>query len=70
MSSRRALPSRWSTQFIGVFESLGMGAQFQRGRRYTRAGQVVQLTISASLVVAVVRGDDEQLYRVRIAVRA
>lgn len=70
MSNPRALPSRWSTQFIGVFESLGMGAQFQRGRRYARAGQVVQLTISASLVVAVVRGEDEQAYRARIAVRA
>lgn len=60
----------WSEQFLGMLESLRMGAQFQRGRRYARAGHVQQLTISSSLVVAQVLGSGEQVYRVRIAVRA
>jgi uncharacterized Zn finger protein len=61
---------RWSGQFLGMLESLRMGAQFQRGRRYARAGHVQRLTISSSLVVAQVQGSDEQIYRTRIAVRA
>jgi uncharacterized Zn finger protein len=60
----------WSDRFIGMLESLGMGPQFGRGRRYARAGHVRHLTISASLVVALVRGSDDQTYRARIAVRA
>jgi uncharacterized Zn finger protein len=66
----RAGRDHWSGQFLGMLESLRMGAQFQRGRRYARAGHVQQLTISSSLVVASVRGSDEQSYRTRIAVRA
>lgn len=62
--------SSWSSQFMGMFESLGMGSRFQRGRRYARVGNVVSLTISASLVVALVRGDDDKLYRARLALRA
>jgi uncharacterized Zn finger protein len=60
----------WSAQFMGMFESLGLGARFQRGRRYARIGNVVSLTISASLVVALVRGDDDKVYRARLALRA
>jgi len=60
----------WSAQFMGMFESLGMGSRFQRGRRYARTGNVVSLTISASLVVALVRGDDDKVYRARLALRA
>jgi uncharacterized Zn finger protein len=54
-----------------MFESLGMGPRFQRGRRDARAGHVRNLTISGSLVVAQVRGPDEPVaHRARIAVRA
>jgi uncharacterized Zn finger protein len=60
----------WSAQFIEMLESLGMGPQFARGRRYARAGHVRQLTISASLVVALVAGGGDEAYRARIAVRA
>jgi uncharacterized Zn finger protein len=54
-----------------MFESLGMGARFARGRRDARAGHVRHLSISSSLAVAQVRGPDEPLaHRARIAVRA
>ena len=64
-------PPRWSAPFVAMFESLGMGPRFQRGRRDARAGHVRSLTISSSLVVAQVRGPDEPVaHRARIAVRA
>lgn len=62
---------RLSLAFLGTFESLRMGPTFARGRRDERAGHVRSLTISGSLVVALVRGpDDPQAFRSRIAVRA
>ena len=64
-------PASFSAPFVTLFESLGMGARFQRGRRDARAGHVRHLSISSSLVVAQVRGPDEpQTHRARIAVRA
>lgn len=64
-------PARFSAPFIAMFESLGMGPRFQRGRRDARAGHVRDLSISSSLVVAQVRGPDEPVaHRARIAVRA
>jgi uncharacterized Zn finger protein len=61
----------YSAPFIAMFESLGLGPRFQRGRRDARAGHVRNLTISSSLVVAQVRGPDEPVaHRARIAVRA
>ena len=63
--------SDYSAPFVAMFESLGMAARFQRGRRDARAGHVRHLTISSSLVVAQVRGPDEPLaHRARIATRA
>jgi uncharacterized Zn finger protein len=54
-----------------MFESLRMGPTFARGRRDERAGHVRSLTVSSSLVVALVRGpDDPVASRSRIAVRA
>ena len=56
--------------FLGMFESLRMGPTFARGRRDERAGHVRSLTVSGSLVVALVRGpDDPVAFRSRIAVR-
>lgn len=64
-------PMRFSAPFIAMFESLGMGTRFARGRRDARAGHVRQLSVSSSLVVAQVRGPDEPVAaRARIAVRA
>ncbi|WP_433789983.1 hypothetical protein [Actinoplanes sp. CA-252034] len=63
--------SDFSPAFLGMFESLRMGATFARGRRDERAGHVRSLTVSGSLVVALVRGpDDPAAFRSRIAARA
>ncbi|WP_213009764.1 SWIM zinc finger family protein [Paractinoplanes toevensis] len=60
-----------AVEFLGTFESLRMGPTFARGRRDERAGHVRQLTISGSLVVALVRGpEDAKAFRARIAVRS
>ncbi|WP_051807641.1 hypothetical protein [Actinoplanes subtropicus] len=62
---------RLALAFLGTFESLRMGPTFARGRRDERNGYVRQLTISGSLVVALVRGpDDPKAFRARIAVRS
>lgn len=62
---------RLALAFLGTFESLRMGPTFARGRRDQRSGHVRQLTISGSLVVALVRGpDDPAAFRARIAVRS
>jgi uncharacterized Zn finger protein len=62
---------RLALAFLGTFESLRMGPTFARGRRDERAGHVRQLTISGSLVVALVRGpEDPTAFRSRIAVRS
>jgi uncharacterized Zn finger protein len=61
----------FSPAFLGMFESLRMGPTFARGRRDERAGHVRSLTVSGSLVVALVRGpEDAVAFRSRIAVRA
>ncbi|HVV17829.1 MAG TPA: SWIM zinc finger family protein [Pseudonocardiaceae bacterium] len=62
--------SWWSRRFIEVLESFGMGGRLQRGKRYARAGQVLSLSLSTSLVVGQVQGSRETPYRVRIAVSA
>ncbi len=64
-------PASMSLEFLGTFESLRMGPTFARGRRDERAGHVRSLTISSSLVVALVRGpEDPRAFRSRIAMRA
>jgi len=61
---------RLALAFLGTFESLRMGPTFARGRKDERNGHVRQLTISGSLVVALVRGpEDDKAFRARIAVR-
>lgn len=60
----------WSRRFLAVLESFGMGSRLQRGKRYARAGHVLSLSLSSSLVLAQVQGSRPEPYRVRIAVRA
>ncbi len=59
----------WSRRFVEVLESLGMGGRLARGRTYARSGQVLSLSLSTSLVVALVQGSQPQPYRARIGVR-
>jgi uncharacterized Zn finger protein len=58
----------WSRRFIDVLESLGMSGRLQRGRRYARAGQVLDLEISSGYVTARVQGSRATPYKVRIQV--
>ncbi len=58
----------WAKRWIAVLEGLDMGARLQRGRRYARAGQVLDIVIAAGLVTARVQGSRVHPYRVTIRV--
>jgi len=60
----------WSERFIEVLESIGVGGRLQRGRTYARKGQVLELTLDAGSVTALVQGSRERPYRVRIGIVA
>ena len=60
----------WSRRFIEVLEELGLGGRLERGKRYARQGQVVSMSLSASIVVATVQGSRPAPYRVKIGIRA
>ncbi|NUS64857.1 MAG: hypothetical protein HOQ46_14570 [Saccharothrix sp.] len=59
----------WSRRFLEVLESFGMAGRLNRGRAYARTGQVMSLSLSSSLVVALVTGTRPEPYRARIGVR-
>ncbi|MEV0677947.1 SWIM zinc finger family protein [Actinosynnema sp. NPDC050436] len=59
----------WSRRFVEVLESFGMGGRLERGRAYARTGQVMSLSLSTSVVVALVAGSRPEPYRARIGVR-
>ena len=59
----------WSRRFVEVLESFGMGGRLSRGRGYARTGQVMSLSLSTSMVVALVMGSRPEPYRARIGVR-
>jgi uncharacterized Zn finger protein len=56
----------WSHRFVEVLESFGLGARMQRGRRYARTGQVLDIDVSAGLMVSQVQGSRSRPYLVRI----
>ena len=58
--------SWWSQRFIELLESFGVGSRLARGRRYARAGQVVELDVEAGVVLAKVQGSRYSPYKVRI----
>lgn len=60
----------WSTRFIEVLESTGMGSRLTRGRNYARRGQVLSLDLSVGQVTANVQGSRSRPYRVRIGITA
>lgn len=59
--------SWWSRRFIEVLEAMGMGTRLQRGRRYARAGQVLDVAMKPGEVVSHVQGSRAKPYKVRIA---
>ncbi len=68
-SQRGAIGEQWwSRRFIDVLESFGMTGRLQRGRRYARAGQVLELDISPGYVTARVQGSRTAPYKVRIQI--
>lgn len=58
----------WSRRFIEVLESFNMGARLARGRRYARAGQVLDLSVATGEATARVQGSRAAPYRARIRV--
>ena len=60
----------WSTRFIEVLESTGMGSRLTRGKNYARRGQVLSLDLNPGQVSASVQGSRARPYRVRIGVTA
>lgn len=60
----------WSERFVAVLESIGLGNRLERGRRYARAGQVLELRVDAGAVTATVQGSRRAPYRVRLGLAA
>jgi uncharacterized Zn finger protein len=58
----------WSRRFVEVLESYGLGARMQRGRRYARSGQVIEVEVSPGLIAAQVQGSRPRPYLVTTAV--
>lgn len=57
----------WSRRFVEVLESYGLGARMQRGRRYARTGQVIEVEVAPGLVAAQVQGSRPKPYLVTAA---
>lgn len=56
-------------QFVAVLESLGMASRLRQGRLAARAGQVLSMSLSTSVVVAQVQ-DGSRTRRCRIGIKA
>jgi uncharacterized Zn finger protein len=60
----------WSARFLAGLDSLAVGGRLARGKRYARAGQVMELRIDPGAATALVQGSRPRPYRVRIGVTA
>jgi uncharacterized Zn finger protein len=56
----------WSSRFLELLESFGLGSRLQRGREYVRDGNVVELDVEPGIALAKVQGSRFTPYRVRI----
>ena len=56
----------WAKRWIGVLESLNLGARLGRGRSYARKGQVLSIDISEGEVTAKVQGSRSEPYDISI----
>jgi uncharacterized Zn finger protein len=59
----------WSQRFITELESVGLGSRLQRGKRYARTGQVLNMDVAPGQVTASVQGSRTKPYRVFIEIR-
>ncbi|MFI9386022.1 hypothetical protein [Kutzneria sp. NPDC052558] len=57
------------SHFVAVLESLGMASRLRQGRLAARAGQVLSMSLSTSVVVAQVQ-DGSRTHRCRIGIKA
>lgn len=60
----------WSSRFLHVCESIGVGGRLARGRTYARQGQIVTLDVAPGAVTAAVQGTRPRPYAVRIGLQA
>ncbi len=56
----------WSQQFIEALEGMGNASRLQRGKRYARKGQVIDMVVGEGGVQAKVQGSAARPYRVTI----
>ena len=56
----------WSQHFVEVLDGYGLGARMQRGRRYARTGQVIELETESGMVSAQVQGSRARPYMVTV----
>jgi uncharacterized Zn finger protein len=63
---RRFGASWWAGRWIAVLESFGWDSRLQRGRRYARAGQVLNIDLAPGHVRARVQGSRPRPYAVKI----
>jgi uncharacterized Zn finger protein len=59
----------WARRWLAVLEALNLGGRLERGRTYARKGQVMELTIEAGSVQALVQGSRPAPYAVTIGVK-
>jgi len=66
-SKRGEIGSKWwSKRWIGLLESFGWYNRLERGRRYARRGQVIDIKISKGLIESRVQGSRKKPYTVTI----
>lgn len=56
----------WSRRFVDVVESYSISNRIQRGKRYARKGQVVDIDVENGVVSATVQGSRPDPYKVTI----
>ncbi len=56
----------WSQKWVGALESFGLSNRLERGRRYARAGQVLDIRVYAGRAEAEVQGSRSKPYDVII----
>ena len=56
----------WSRRFVEVVESYSKVNRLQRGKRYARKGQAVELDVEEGIVSAKVQGSQSDPYEVTI----
>lgn len=61
--------SWWGRRWLDVLEALNLGGRLQRGRRYARKGQVLEIDIAPGAVRALVQGSRPAPYRITIGVK-